>query len=280
MPLPKDVNILRNTAAPWPFDTFRWLEPGFVPAEYLEPSSEIDLVAARAEIFRQLTFIAEDEESGYIALWQYHDDVSPDRAPVVYLDSEGSFSVTATSLADHGIQSFGPDGDTSELLDWLDANGIHASRNWREVMATVRFMPDPNERFEALLNGETSVLPPKTSTPRTIEDLIGMSGQDSQVEAFLKTVESPELPIELQCDRDGRIKTIFLTEANLLQPVLVRGISLGQPESATDRLGAPTRSGSGWKRWDDDHLALHVTVSNGVISRISLMATATLPKHL
>ncbi|RPH36334.1 MAG: hypothetical protein EHM91_16150 [Planctomycetota bacterium] len=120
----------------------------------------------------------------------------------------------------------------------------------------------------------------RLDAPRAIEDLLGMAGSDPRVPRFLEAVEVTDSPLDSLCDGWGRVKTVFLSPDTLRASLSVRGVSLGAETSSLEPLGPPHKSGKGWFRWDDEDLALHVTLSEGLVSRITLMLRGSLPPHL
>ena len=232
-------------------------------------------------MFAELTFVAESDEGDAIALWRYRDDIAEDRAPVVVLDTEGQLACTATCLSDHVVRSLlESDQDPEPIRAWLGTHGVATLATLEHLDAAVRFLPDPNARLLALQEDDSGLLPISRMRPTEILHLLGMLGEDPQVAAFLAAIENESHPIPVACDRVGRVCTIHLLPDSMKSVVSVRGISLGQPASALAHLGTPTRSKSTWKRWDDDTVAMHVELSNDRVSRMTLMATATLPTHL
>ena len=261
---------------------YRWVEPGYTPPGY-EPSADAQdsVGTAWKAMFTELTFVAESDEGDAIALWRYREDVAEDRAPIVVVDTEGQLTCTATSLANHVVRSqLQRDEDPEPIRAWLGTNGIPTLATLELLYASVRFLPDPGARLEALQDGDAGLLPITRTQPTEVLHLLGMLGDDPRVAAFLAGIENPSNPIHVACDRVGRVCTIALLPDSVIGVVSVRGISLGLPASALTRLGSPTMSKPTWRRWDDDTVAMHVELTDDRVSRITLMATATLPDHL
>jgi hypothetical protein len=276
MSLPKDVLELRSAPdSPAAALGLRWCREDEVPPGYLDvPDLDPQMKKAWETMFRELTFVAEGPEGEWIALWRHGPGVAPERAPVVVLDTEGQLQCRAATVADllHGMAE-----DPGPLEAWCEFRSIELSP---DPACDVRFVPDPNGRCQALQEGDTAPLPARAGEPEGLEDVLGMSGADGAVARAIGLIESFSHRLEIQCDRAGRVATIFLTPETLRKPVKVRGISLRDPPSALAALGKPDRSGPGWSRWDRGDVALHVEAGDRGVSRITLMLKSSLPPHL
>jgi hypothetical protein len=228
-------------------------------------------------MFRELSFVARGDDGEDIALGCYSSDVPLERAPIVVLDSEGQLECRAATFSDLLVSMV---DDPDEIRSWCTTHGIDTAPTRELVDAKVRLLPCPNDRSVALQLGESLSLPIRQEDPATIENLIGMAGADPRVLRFLESVERKETPLEIRCDRAGRVATIYIAPDSVRLPLEIRGISLGAPATALDLLGIPNKTGKSWSRWDDGDLALHVEFPDKLISKITLMLRSSLPQHL
>lgn len=270
MELPRDVTLARvEKDFPLAFLVGRWLEPGELPAGYLENDIDPSVRAAYAAIFDQMCFIALLDDGSHLALWRYHADVPLDAAPVVTLDTEGTLACAAASFADCMLEQAEEDADA--LRAWYLARGIPVAETAELARGRARFFPNPDERHRALETGGAPATSFREDDPRSIEDLLGMRAADPRVVEMLARVEAPELPLQLWTDGDGRLTTLYLEKARLRARVEARGVAVGDPVAALAVLGAPSKTGSRWSAWDDTRMRLHVQVRGDHVSMITLM---------
>jgi hypothetical protein len=229
-------------------------------------------------MFRELVFIARDDDDQDIALWKHSTEIPEERAPIVVLDSEGQLECRAATFADLLVTMM---EDPGLVQSWCLAREIPVSPNAEIARAKVRLLPDANERAQAFqLGGDPPPLHVRDVPPQMIEDLPGMAGGDPRVSEFLEAIESKENPIEVLCDRQGRVRTLFLTPESVRVPIKVYGIPFGVSDFALAALGQPTKKGETWARWDDGDLAVHYEFPNRQVSRITIMLRSSLPPHL
>lgn len=279
MTFPRDLKIFRSAPdSPAAALGIEWCKEGERPAGYLDlPESDSRTRGAWEQMFRELTFVARGDEGEKIALWRHSPDVPLEHAPVVVLDPEGQLDCRAATFSDFLVSKV---NDPEALRSWCAAHGIDTAGTPERVRAKVRLLPDPNDRASALQQGDSSPLPVRTEDPRTIEDLLGMAGRDPRVLRFLESVEREDNPLQIQCDRAGRVATIFIEPESVRVPLEIRGFTLGSPASTLASLGTPHKTAPGWSRWDAGDVALHVEFPTGHVSRITLMARSSLPPHL
>ncbi|MEW6283257.1 MAG: hypothetical protein AB1758_31910, partial [Candidatus Eremiobacterota bacterium] len=128
--------------------------------------------------------------------------------------------------------------------------------------------------------------------------LVGRRLDDPMVAAFLRSMGAPEevsfgedertlswpgSGLEVQVDYQDVVTTMFFycTPTEGYQPypgLLPRGLSaLATPESAGRVLGEPSRTGSGWDRWDRSTFSLHVQYAGDRVGKVTLMASEAVP---
>jgi hypothetical protein len=273
MKLPRDIEILQAQEDS-PFDTlgYRWVEPGHVPYGYDEAAGvPPDVAAAWQRMFQELIFIAETDDGESLALWKYRDNLPLENAPLVLLDTEGQLRSKTLSLADQLLVGLQPT-EFAGVREQLVEVGLAPSANVTAIHSAVRFLPDPQTRFESIANGNSSITPARNVEPKELLDLLGMNGQDPRVAAYLATIENPNQPIELKCDGEGLMQTIFLSPENLKTKVVVKGISLGEPVASLTVLGPPEKETPHWRRWITNGQVIHAELKEDRIARITVWA--------
>jgi hypothetical protein len=228
-------------------------------------------------MFRELHFIATGEDGSWLALWSHRPGLPLTRAPIVKLDTEGQLSCVAATLADYLVrETEEPDG----LIRWFTERDIDVARDFGEALARCRFEPNPQGRYERMMEGEPLEGPVRNADPVLPEDLLGMHGEDERARVFVMRIERRERPLELKCDFAGRISTLWLKPENLAVPLEVRGVALGGPVAALKGWGRPTRTGKTWQRWDEGDVAVHVEHDGKLVQKVTLMYRPSLPDHL
>jgi hypothetical protein len=272
--LPKDVQLLKSDpASPAASSGVEWLPEARVPSGYLDVP-ERERREAWERIFLELRFVAKADDDQDIALWTYAPGV--DRAPVVTLDSEGQLALQTLTFADYLLTLA---EDPVPLREWCAARGIDLAPTEELARARVRLLPDPQDRWEAYLRRDESRPAVRTEEPRQLEDLLGMAGSDPRVMRTLTSVESAERPIEVVCDRWGRVTVLSVSRGMLRTEATLRGISPGGPAPSLDVLGTPGKVGRGWSRWDWGDRSLLAEVSGSSITRLTMQLQEPLAKE-
>jgi hypothetical protein len=277
-PLPRDLELARASDRLAESLGLRWIDAP--PEGYSDGADARDAGAWRAT-FSELRFVAETDDGEALALWRFEPGVSLATAPIVGLDSEGQLSCRGASFAD-ALVAIAP--DPGEVVALYRENGVDVASTPEVVRARARFLPNPDARHRRRESGTREVLVERTAEPSTVEDLVGMSARDPRVAVMLAGIEENERPLELWTDGDGRLSVLYLEPGRLKIPVPVRGIPLGASESALAALGPASRRGEvsthRWATWDQSGVRMHVEVSEGLVSRITLSAIEVLPAHL
>jgi hypothetical protein len=224
------------------------LDAGYGPAIEAEGGEVAANVRAHRRLFERLGFFAEDDDG---SLWAF-DLASPaEEPPVAVLDTGGQYTWRGIDLA----QALAVDSDA-------------------RYVAT-QFLPSLTELHARHYAEETGApLPPYPAASGTAraddpETWLGISGE------ALRALLGADLPGDqvAACDEEGRVSTVWLPREGSLASLAVRGVVLGATkESVLERLGAPTTQRPAWVRFDGGGRALHLEVTGGVVSRVTLMA--------
>jgi hypothetical protein len=96
---------------------------------------------------------------------------------------------------------------------------------------------------------------------------------------MLRTVESPEQPLELECDERGRVALLSFTQENLRAPLAGEGVLLGDSrEQVHAALGAPSASGQEWERYDRQQRGLRLDYRWGRVRYVTLLWLPAVPE--
>lgn len=101
---------------------------------------------AYQRMFRQIAFIGREADGGLIGYW-VGDEAGPvEQAPIVVLDNEGQFHITAATLQDHFVQAAGDDPDAvAAIRRWFESRGIETRNSREAVWKSIEGLPDPNQ---------------------------------------------------------------------------------------------------------------------------------------
>jgi hypothetical protein len=212
-------------------------------------------VRAHRRVFERLGFFAEDHDG---SLWAF-DLASPvEEPPVVGLDTEGQYAWLRVDLA----QAFARD----EEVAWV----------------ATQFLPslgDLQVRYHHEEKG--SPMPPARRSARVAvaDDPVSWLAQPgAEVAAVLGRRVPARGPIA-KCDDEGLVFTIWLPREGPLSRLSARGITRGSPVAAVRReLGAPTKEGARWLRFDEEAIALHFEIDGDAVARITLMTAPSIPR--
>ena len=137
------------------------------------------------------------------------------------------------------------------------------------------FGPPTPKRKAKKKPAEPKMPPPDDFNPE--QSLTWLRQKFSEAETLLR-----KAGVDPTCLRqhEGRVSTVYLSKEKAKGLQRVWGLAIGSGAKDVEALGAPTHSGSDWRRFDRDGVALHVTIARRKVSAITLMDLATLPAHL
>lgn len=231
------------------------LDDGYGDAVAAEGEDIAANVRAHRRIFERLGFFAEDDDG---VLWAFDLAANLEEPPVVGLDTEGHYDWLGIDLEQVLVQDQEAAWVATQFLPSL---GELQVRYYYEEKGAPR-PPARRSRHAAVAD----------------DPLSWLARPGSEVSAALAGLLPAREPIA-KCDDEGLVSTIFLPREGPLARLSVRGIALGDGvRTLRDRLGAPTKEGARWLRFDDDAVALHFEVNGGAVSRITLMNVSAAPR--
>ena len=185
------------------------------------------------QMFREVAFIGAEDDGGLVGFWIYKPGLAVEKAPVVMLDTEGTFNVVAATLADYFVQA---PWDNNHLKikytrGWFSDRGIKTRATAKAIAKAVEKMPDPNERLEAFLvemQGSDDVPPNvlgkfEIRAGETALTTAASQNDDKNLQKFLtagadpnKTNSSGTTPLHYACmfDKEAVVPLLLKAGAN------------------------------------------------------------------
>jgi len=242
--LPPDVVSLRVAPPEWfAAEGFRWLDDPSELDGYLGKGVPEASRAAYERMFADILWVGVDEEDNCFGLWRHHAELTWERAPIVGLDNEGTFTSHHRNVTSYLLE-YARDREYEGLLEqimaWMESTGVSAPLEDDEMWDIGELLPNAQDRFDAMHDGR--VVRPTRLEPARIERLeqvLGSIGDRESVRTFLAEQQTPGTSFGLDCDGWGRIRTIVVPSG---QWVARFGVQPGSTrEQVMTRLGQPER---------------------------------------
>ena len=118
------------------------------------------LANAYTAMFDQIAFFGKENEGELLGLWLYGYNITPENAPMIYIDVDGKFSVFE-SIPDYlfwDVYYSGHEDNKQLLLDWFKQNKILFNKTIKQVEKDVKKIINPETIFNELIRVEKEKL--------------------------------------------------------------------------------------------------------------------------